>query len=104
MRLIDADKLGLTDFEIVTCDGDYKEALKLILSKIDNATTIGTTPVKHGQWVKAGDGGYCSVCKCDMPMFIEDWKWKYCKTPYCPNCGAKMCKGADNEKDIKEED
>ena len=24
-KLIDADKLGLTDFEIVMCDGDYKK-------------------------------------------------------------------------------
>lgn len=36
-RLIDADKLGLTDFEITMCDGDYKEALKMVLSKIENA-------------------------------------------------------------------
>ena len=29
MRLIDADEIGLTDFEIVMCNGDYKEALKM---------------------------------------------------------------------------
>ena len=37
MRLIDADKIGLTNFEIFMCDGDYKTALKMILDKIDNA-------------------------------------------------------------------
>ena len=40
MRLIDADLLGLTDMEIVMCDGDYKEALKMLIDKIEHATTI----------------------------------------------------------------
>ena len=43
-----------------------------------------------GYW---GFGGYCSNCKCDMPIFVEDWKQKYCETKFCPNCGADMRKG-----------
>ena len=39
MRLIDADEIGLTDFEIVMCNGDYKEALKMLLNKISNQPT-----------------------------------------------------------------
>lgn len=39
-RLVDADKLGLTDFEIVMCDGDYKKGLKMLCEKIENAPTI----------------------------------------------------------------
>ncbi len=39
-RLIDADNIGLTDFEIVMCNGDYKEALKMLLEKIEKAPTI----------------------------------------------------------------
>lgn len=39
-RLIDTDKLGLTDFEIVMCDGDYKKGLKMLCEKIENAPTI----------------------------------------------------------------
>lgn len=39
MRLIDADEIGLTDFEIVMCNGDYKEALKMLLDKISNQPT-----------------------------------------------------------------
>lgn len=46
MRLIDADKLGLTDLEIVMCAGDYREALKMILEKIEKAPTVfECTPV-----------------------------------------------------------
>ena len=40
MRLIDADALGLTDFEIVMCEGSYKAGLKMILDKIQKAPTI----------------------------------------------------------------
>ena len=39
MRLIDADKIGLTDFEILMCNGDCKEALKMLLDKISNQPT-----------------------------------------------------------------
>lgn len=45
-RLIDADKIGLTNFEIFMCDGDYKEALKMILEKINNAPTVIAAEVK----------------------------------------------------------
>ena len=44
-------------------------------------------------------GGYCSNCKCDMPMFFEDWKVIYVDTDYCPNCGAKMEHGGKKERD-----
>ena len=39
-RLIDVDTLGMTDFEIVMCNGDYKELAKMILEKIENAPTV----------------------------------------------------------------
>lgn len=39
-KLKDADELGLTDFEIVMCDGDYKKGLKMLCEKIENAPTI----------------------------------------------------------------
>lgn len=65
MRLIDADELGLTDFEIFMCDGDYKEALKMVLSKIDSAPTIDVVPV-----VRYKDCRDCEVC-----ITSDDW---YC--------------------------
>ena len=44
MSLIDKDKLGLTDFEIVSCK-DYKEVLQKLLNKIDSAEVIDAVPV-----------------------------------------------------------
>lgn len=39
-RLIDENKILLTNLEIFMCDGSYKEALKLLCEKIDDAPTI----------------------------------------------------------------
>ena len=64
MRLIDANKLGLTDFEIVMCDGDYKEALKLVLSKIRNAPTVDAVPVVRCRDCK--HYGNYAECECDI--------------------------------------
>jgi hypothetical protein len=55
MRLIDVDKIGLTDFDIIMCNGDYKEALKMLLNKIDNAPTIAQPEIIHCQDCKYGE-------------------------------------------------
>ena len=39
-RLIDADKIGLTDFECVMCNGDYKEALKMYIEKVEKTQVV----------------------------------------------------------------
>ena len=38
--LIDRSKLGLTDFEIVMCDGSYRQGLEMLIAKIDNAPAV----------------------------------------------------------------
>lgn len=45
MRLIDTDKIGLTDFEIVMCESSYENALSILLNKIFNAPTVDAIPV-----------------------------------------------------------
>ena len=43
--------------------------------------------VRHGKWID----GYCSLCGCDAPAYIEDWTWiKDISAKYCPMCGARM--------------
>jgi hypothetical protein len=43
--------------------------------------------VRHGKWID----GHCSLCGCDAPAYIEDWKWiKDMNAKYCPMCGARM--------------
>ena len=38
--LIERNKANFTDFEIVMCNGDYKEGMKMLLEKIESAPTI----------------------------------------------------------------
>lgn len=88
MRLIDADEL-----ERVFVGKHY--GVNVIKYFIKMQPTIDAMPVKHGRWIyyegeTIEDGGRCSVCECDQPMFIDDWEWKYIETDYCPNCGALM--------------
>lgn len=54
MRLIDAEALGLTDMEIIMCDGDYKEALKMLIDKIEHAPTIEPER-KKGKWIPCSE-------------------------------------------------
>ena len=68
MRLIDADKVGLTDLEIMMCDGNYKTALIMLEEKIRTAPTIEAEPVKHGRWIPVSERlpkqGQEVICQC----------------------------------------
>ena len=48
--------------------------------------------VKHGEWHLlyncANEGVYCSVC--NKKVYKTDYANQKIKSPYCPNCGAKM--------------
>ena len=77
MRLIDADKIGLTDFEIVMCQGDYKEAFKMLLDKIDNLPTAYDVD-------KVVEGLQCD--RCESCSFIEVCAGSKC----CTECHKKI--------------
>lgn len=88
MRLIDADALCIPPEEM-----NAKMAVAY-------APTIDAVPVKHGEWICDGGLYRCSACNelwlgwnTKTPM--EQMK-KNC--PYCPNCGAKMDGGKDDDK------
>lgn len=76
--------VGLTDFEIIMCNGDYREALKILLEKIAKAPSVNIQ--KTAQWIHTND--------CD-----EEWPYRCsnCVMPsksnnhrYCSNCGSYM--------------
>ena len=67
MRPIDADVLGLTDMEIIMCNGDYKEALKMLIDKINNTPPIEPER-KKGKWIRNDNGTYsCNICRSWIP-------------------------------------
>lgn len=84
------DTITLTDFEIVMCDGDYKEALAILLNKVKKAPAVDVMEVKHGWLLNPNPYGECSLC--GHLIDIRD------SHNYCPNCGAKMDGGHCNER------
>ena len=54
---------------------------------------IEVAPVRHGRWIKCEDGTcYCSECNQNP----QEWYERAIKAlNYCPNCGAKMDRGAE---------
>ena len=67
---IEREAIGLTDFEIVMCNGDYKELCKMLLDKIANIPAADVREVvlcrdcKVQQYCKVaqylGEDGFCS--------------------------------------------
>lgn len=64
----------------------------------------------HGHWISLTDcsnaGVYCSICH--KKVYKEDYAWcnrkNKLRSPYCPNCGAKMdgeTEGNDDNTDLK---
>ena len=54
-------------------------------------------PVVHGRWEQDADGDwYCTNCD-EVVAICESGRERTYRKPYCPNCGAKMDVGADND-------
>lgn len=87
MRLIDADKLYSTLYEIRMdevakygrIDTEHCCSLSTALYEIYNAPTID--PVKHGRWEI--NPWYIKCSECGEPFMLIPQN-------YCPCCGAKM--------------
>lgn len=92
MRLNDADaaKKALVGWKTDPTDEEIERA-------IDYISTIEAKPVRHGEWIDSTVcvGFYeCSKCRTrkrgNQPFFNNVWN-------YCPNCGAKMDGGKQDE-------
>lgn len=90
--------------ESFNCNGGlltYGETmLGAIISRIKSAPTADVVEVKHGEWHLlyncANEGVYCSVC--NKKVYKTYYANQKIKSPYCPNCGAKMDKKEGAEK------
>lgn len=64
---------------------------------VQNMPAADVAPVVHGRWEPRPDAlGFVRCSNCHDCNVYDDWadgkKWNY-----CPNCGAKMDGGADDE-------
>ena len=66
-----------------------------VISCIRAAPASDVVPVAHGRW-EPGDR-ICPVCKQDKFKDLDADIWADWTPPYCPNCGAKMDGGENNE-------
>lgn len=104
MRLIDAHALWDKAEEMyIHIRGEkYAPVMAVPAHVINNAPTIEAEPVRHGTWIGIEYDGYADGC----PVY-DLWECSECNhehkgeedtlTDYCPNCGAKMDGGADND-------
>lgn len=89
MELIDRRKL-VSDFWKGVEDGSilsYEDTDNLM----ENAPTVDAVEVVHGWWLGEAGDFKCSVCG----EYSADGGFE--QTRFCPNCGAKMYGGIDNE-------
>lgn len=101
MRLIDADSLidylkemwgrcGEDDWY----EAQVKDACEEDVEIVNKQPTIDAVPVMHGEWIENSPiKTYCSICGwASYSMLCEDNSimMRNNRTPYCPNCGAKM--------------
>jgi len=67
-----------------------------MLDAADDFPAADVVEVVHGEWIPVtnGRGGSeCNLCHAYAPSYQSGAEYK---SPYCPNCGAKMDGGADN--------
>ena len=86
----------ISESVVFTVRGD-KPSLEIrgankVMDRIKSASTADVVEVKHGEWHLlyncANEGVYCSVC--NKKVYKTDYANQKIKSPYCPNCGAKM--------------
>ena len=71
----------------------------LVNMLIEKQLAADVVEVKHGEWHLlyncANEGVYCSVCH--KKVYKTDYANQKIKSPFCPNCGAKMDKKEGTE-------
>ena len=108
-RLIDLEKARKDVMEILAGKVNTVVAVKVGVAMQE--ATVDAVEVVHGRW----EDGICSNCKkealstsWDEPIYDYDWeenlRYSYTEThtehiltDYCPNCGAKMDGGNEDD-------
>lgn len=75
---------------------EVQDIAEAIIRKLTEDGTLAE--VKHGEWKTEKNNGLCYCTICDTVTPVTDAYGEYCGCPnYCPNCGAKMDGGEDDD-------
>lgn len=58
---------------------------EFLIKVIDDTPAADVVEVKHGKWIDLGRSYYTVISQCSECSAKYDFR-----SPYCPNCGAKM--------------
>ncbi len=100
-RYIDADAFETFGYTRPIGKYDFDDGVEFVLNKIDEQPTADVRENVRGEWIGAGYDGYadgypvfyeweCSACGCTVEDEEPTWN-------FCPNCGADMRKGEEND-------
>lgn len=86
------------EYEFPTASGVFDEfATKIVPNVLKSIPAVDVAPVMYGSWERDTDGDwYCTNCD-EVVTICESGKERTYRKPYCPNCGAKMNRGTNNE-------
>ena len=79
--------------------GIYADAYNDLAEDFYSIPAADVAPVVHGRWEQDADGDwYCTNCD-EVVAICESGRERTYRKLYCPNCGAKMDGGVDDEAD-----
>lgn len=86
------------EYGFPTASGAFDDfATKIVPSLLNSIPAADVAPVGHGRWERDEDGDwYCTNCY-EVVAICESGRERTYRKPYCPNCGARMDGGADND-------
>lgn len=105
MELIDRKSAINAVLGLKNCYNGFSDTYdkSCIVGLLEELPKVDAEPVRHGRWLDGNRGKYdgtlywyryCSECLYERHDDNVDKD-----TPYCPDCGAKMDGGGDNETD-----
>lgn len=80
---------------------DFMLGIESVMEYAQNIPAADVAPVRHARWIEYSTYGVyeCSACGgTDSDCSDRYWNHNVLDQEWCPNCGARMDRGTDDEK------